>query len=219
MASRDFRSRLVRRAKKSGVEVGLGVIPKLEAYFALLSKWNKRINLTGLALEPPSDEAIDRLFVEPLAASRNIAPGDKLCIDVGSGGGSPGIPFHLAQPGVRLVLVEVKVRKSAFLREVVRQLELPNVEVENRRFEELLARADLLESADIVTLRAVRPDARLWNTVQAFLRPGGRVFWFDSADGERMLDVPMLVEVDRVPLVPALGSRLTILNKSKNLVL
>jgi len=214
VASRDFRSRLVRRAKRSGVDVDLGVITKLEAYFEILSKWNKRINLTGLPLEPPSDETIDRLFLEPLAAARHVVPGDELCLDVGSGGGSPGIPFHLANPRVRLVLVEVKVRKSAFLREVVRQLALTNVEVENRRFEELLARADLLESVDIVTLRAVRPDARLWNTVQAFLRPGGRVFWFDSSDGGRRVDVPMLVEADRVPLVPALGSRLTILRKS-----
>jgi 16S rRNA (guanine527-N7)-methyltransferase len=191
----------------------LGFVTKTEAYLELLLKWNRRINLTALPLDPPSDEAIDRLIIEPLVASRQIRDGDTLCIDVGSGGGSPGIPFHLARPAVGLVLVEVKVRKSAFLREVVRQLALENVQVENRRFEELLARTDLLESADIVTLRAVKPNAGLWNTVQAFLRPGGRVLWFGSTGSDQPVEAPMLQQEQSVPLVPLLGSQLVVLVK------
>jgi len=213
VASRDFRARLGRRARRVGVEPSVGFLTKIEAYYELLLKWNKRINLTGLPLDPPSDEAIDRLFVEPLVAAKHLSSRDRLCVDVGSGGGSPAIPLHLAKPGLRLVLVEVKVRKSAFLREVVRQLELVDVEVENRRFEELLARADLLESADLVTLRAVRPDSRLWNTIQAFLRPGGRVFWFGSPGGGRLVEVPMLSEAERFSLVPSLGSQLIAMSK------
>jgi 16S rRNA (guanine527-N7)-methyltransferase len=197
------------------VDPPLGFVTQTEAYLTLLLKWNRRINLTALPLDPPSDEAIDRLIIEPLVASRQVKDTDRLCIDVGSGGGSPGIPFHLACPAVALVLVEVKVRKSAFLREVVRQLGLENVEVENRRFEELLARSDLLESADIVTVRAVRPNVGLWNTVQAFLRPGGRVLWFGSSGGDRPVEAPLLVQEKVVPLVPSLGSELVILGKAR----
>jgi len=213
VASRDFRSRLTRRARRAGVEISPGALEALQRYFELLRKWNRRINLTALPLDPASDEALDRLLVEPLVAARQVQPGDRTCLDVGSGGGSPGIPFRLVSPGLRLVLVESKVRKSAFLREVVRQLELVDVEVDNRRFEELLARADLLEATDLVTLRAVRPDAKLWNTVQAFLRPGGRVLWFGSTDSTKLKALPLLSETARVPLAPALGSHLTVLTK------
>jgi 16S rRNA (guanine527-N7)-methyltransferase len=213
VASRDFASRLTRRARRAGVEPPPGCLARLDAYFELLRKWNRRINLTALPLEPPSDEALDRLVIEPLVAAKQARDSDRLCIDVGSGGGSPGIPFHLAAPWVRLVLVEVKVRKSAFLREVVRQLDLSGVTVENRRFEELLARADLLESADLVTMRAVRPDARLWNTVQAFLKPRGRVLWFGASDSERVAKSPMLSETARIPLVASLGSQLVVMEK------
>lgn len=214
VASRDLRSRLVRRALRAGVEPPIGFLTKTEAYLDLLLKWNRRINLTALPLDPPSDEALDRLAVEPLVAARQLRAAERLAMDVGSGGGSPGIPLHLAQPDLRLILVEVKVRKSAFLREVVRQLSLDAVTVENRRFEELLARSDLLEAVDVVTIRAVRPSAALWNTVQAFLRPGGRVFWFGSSAPASMPSAgSRLVAAGEVPLVPSIGSRLTILEK------
>ncbi len=213
MPSRDFRSRLTRRARRAGVGVPPGAVEGLETYFELLKKWNCRINLTALPLDPPSDEALDRLFVEPLVAARQVQPGDRTCIDVGSGGGSPGIPFVLAAPNIRLTLVESKVRKSAFLREVIRQLELTDVEVDNRRFEELLARAELLEATDLVTLRAVRPDMKLWNTVQAFLRPGGRALWFGSSGGTKVEGLPLLDEIARVPLAPTLGSYLVVFQK------
>ena len=214
MPSRDLRSRVVRRANRLGLDPSVGLLTQIELYFDLLKKWNQRINLTALPLDPLSDETIDRLVIEPLVAARYVREEDRLCIDVGSGGGSPGIPFLLARPELRLVLVEVKVRKSAFLREVVRQLALEQVQVENRRFEELLARSDLLEAADLVTIRAVRPDTRLWNTIQAFLRPGGRVFWFGASGAARLVQPPLLVEDRRVALVPSLGSELVILIKT-----
>jgi len=211
---RDVRSRLQRRAKRAGEDPSLGFLTKAEAYLELLLRWNTRINLTALPLNPPSDEALDRLVIEPLVAARQVTDEDHLAIDVGSGGGSPGLPFHLARPAVAMILVEVKVRKSAFLREAVRQLDLDTVQVENRRFEELLSRTDLLESVDLVTLRAVRPNAALWNTVQAFLRPGGRVLWFGSgAAGGGEGIAPSLQEAGRVSLVPQRGSRLIILAK------
>jgi 16S rRNA (guanine527-N7)-methyltransferase len=191
----------------------LGV--QLGAYLELLARWNQRINLTALTLEPPSDEAIDRLIVEPLAAARQIFAQDRLLIDIGSGGGSPGIPLKLAVPALQTVLVEVKVRKSAFLREAVRHLGLQAVEVVNGRFEELLGRRELLEAADLVSLRAVRPDRKLWNGVQAFLKPGGRVLWFGSV-GRKTAPalVPPLSVTARQTLVAASGSDLSVVTKA-----
>ncbi|MEZ5316670.1 MAG: RsmG family class I SAM-dependent methyltransferase [Vicinamibacterales bacterium] len=178
-------ARIRRRAGRAGIETGPELAGSLEAYLDLLSRWNRRINLTALQLEPLSDQAVDRLIVEPLVASRRVRPEDRLAIDIGSGGGSPAIPLRLACPGLRLVMTEIKVRKSAFLREVVRQLGLTDVEVANVRYEELLARADLHEAADIVSVRAVRPDAALWSAIRGLLRPGGRLFWFTTTEARQ----------------------------------
>ena len=162
--------------RASAAEVDL-----LCAYFGLLAKWNRRLNLTALGVDPPTDEAIDRLLVEPTAAVHAVASNDARLVDLGSGGGSPAIPLKIGAPHLHLVMVEAKARKSAFLRDAIRQLGLGGAEVENARFEQLLTRPDLHEAADIVSVRAVRPDRQLWNTVLAFLKPGGRVFWFGSA--------------------------------------
>lgn len=213
VSSRDLGVRVGRRFQRQGVTSTGAKIEQLVAYLWLLAKWNAKINLTALPVDPPTDQAIDRLLVEPFLAARHVSKSDRLVIDLGSGGGSPGIPLKIAVPSLRLVMVEAKVRKSAFLREVVRQLSLEGAEVVNARFEELLTRVDLHESANLVTVRAVRADQRLWGTAQAFLRPGGRIFWFTSADGSRAAVLPPLSIESTEPLVPATASHLTILRK------
>jgi 16S rRNA (guanine527-N7)-methyltransferase len=182
MSARDLRSRVERRLQKaSATRLSPEHVDQLCAYFGLLAKWNKRLNLTALSVDPPTDEAIDRLLVEPTAALQAIEPRDLSLIDLGSGGGSPAVPMKIGAPQLKLVMVEAKARKSAFLRDAIRQLGLTGAQVENARFEQLLTRPELHESSDIVSVRAVRPDRQLWNPVLAFLRPGGRVFWFGSA--------------------------------------
>jgi 16S rRNA G527 N7-methylase RsmG len=111
-------------------------------------------------------------------------------------------------------MVEAKARKAAFLRDAVRQLAMADVEVANARFEELFTRPDLHESADIVSVRAVRADEKLWNTVQAFLRPGGRVFWFASASSADIPRAPGL-GLDGSRVLPG-GSRLVIMRRSSS---
>ena len=100
-------------------------------------------------------------------------------LDIGSGGGSPAIPMKLAAPGISLRMVESKTRKAAFLREVVRTLELDRTAVDAVRFEELLSRPTLHDAVDVVTMRAVRVDRKTLAELQSFVRPGG--FYFFSA--------------------------------------
>jgi 16S rRNA (guanine527-N7)-methyltransferase len=179
----------------------------LSAYLELLARWNRKINLTAFELEPPDDHAIDRLIVEPLAAARYFLPAERDVIDVGSGGGSPALPLKISLPHLRFVLVEAKVRKAAFLREAVRHLHLADVRVENQRVEDLMTRADLRATADIVTLRAVRIDPQLLGTLKGFIKPGGRVFAFVA--GVRHGELAGSA-VRTEPLVPSLQSGLAI---------
>jgi 16S rRNA (guanine527-N7)-methyltransferase len=207
-------SRIQRRLIRAGVELPNPQVAQLSDYFCLLAKWNNKISLTSLQMDPASDEAVDRLLVEPvLAAARMRISGEARLIDLGSGGGSPGFPIRIAVPGLRTTLVESKTRKCAFLREVARVLHLQDVEVVTARFEELLTRPDLHEAADFLSLRAVRADGRLWRTTQAFLKPGGQVIWFASAQqGKRDVPPPFAIESSEV-LLPATGSHLIRLRK------
>ncbi len=215
MTSREFTVRLQKRARKVEIEVPAPVAEGLETYYRLLARWNQKINLTSLPLRELSDEAIDRLLVEPLVAARKVLPDARSVIDIGSGGGSPAIPLKVALPQLRLCMVEVKVRKCAFLREAVRELGLQEASVENARFEELLTRPELHEAFDLETLRAVRVEGRTLRTIQAFVRPGGQVFLFRGPSGELQEPLAPLALVSTDPLVPALRSRLVILEKMK----
>jgi 16S rRNA (guanine527-N7)-methyltransferase len=136
-------------------------------------------------------------------------------MDVGSGGGSPAIPLLLAAPHLSLTMVESKVRKSAFLREAVRQLGLDAARVENARYEELLTRPELHESHDAISIRAVRVDPRSLVTLQAFLRPHGIFMLFRGADGASEVPayLPPLDHIQTVPLVDTTQSHLTLLGK------
>ena len=218
MADRETIARLSRRITKAGGKVSSAQVTNLAAYVELLARWNKKINLTALPVEPLSDEAADRLIVEPVLGARRLLPSEKFVIDVGTGGGSPAIPLAIMALDVRLVMVEVKVRKCAFLREVVRQLGLKGVGVENCRVEELLSRSEYHEAVDVVTVRAVRPDRRLLMAIQAFLKPGGRLFWFGAEASQKPdFQVPFTSGQSET-LVPTMGSQLWILTKTHKLL-
>ena len=136
---------------------------------------NRKINLTAL------DNPIKRsttLLLEPVLAARHFPAPDVSIMDIGSGGGSPAIPMKLAVPLSPLTMVEVKARKSAFLREATRSLGLEQTAVETSRYEELLARPELHEAFGLLSLRAIRVEIRTLLTLQAFIKPGGVVFLF-----------------------------------------
>jgi 16S rRNA (guanine527-N7)-methyltransferase len=205
---------LQRRARSAGLDVAGPLLDGLETYYAELAKWNAKVNLTAFSLEGGgSDAAIDRLLIEPVLAARRIAPGATSLLDAGSGGGSPAIPLKLARPELALHMVEVKVRKSVFLRQVARTLGLSNTEVHTARFEELLTRANLHEAMSVVSIRAVRVDARVITTLQAFLAPGGELLRFTTAQADAALPTPPMTLAAVHELLPGNRSRLIVLRK------
>lgn len=217
MSSRELRDRIRRRARKAGVELSPELTERLDRYYALLAKWNEKINLTSFRLPPGGeDEAVDRLLIEPVVAARHVPAEAKKAMDVGSGGGSPAIPLKLAAPHLHLRLVESKTRKAVFLREAVRDLGVKDADVETSRFEELLARPELHEAFDLVTIRAVRVEPRTLVTLQAFLKPGGELFLFRGAGGTDIAAslTPPLSWVATYPLIEELRSRLVVLRKT-----
>jgi 16S rRNA (guanine527-N7)-methyltransferase len=218
VANREFREKLNRRARSAGISLEKPLIEGLETYYQLLTKWNAKINLTAFRLTPEGDDqAIDRLLIEPVVAARYIPENARTMLDAGSGGGSPAIPLKLASTNLALRMVEVKTRKAVFLREAVRALGLRDAEVETSRFEELLPRAELHEALDLVSIRAVRIETRTLNSLQAFLRPGGKLLLFRGSSKSDLEDSPPppLAWMATYPLVDSLHSKLVVLSKTR----
>ena len=215
MSARKVRDRLLRRARNAGLDLPPVLAAGLEAYYLELARWNAKVNLTAFSLDGDgNDQAIDRLLIEPVLAVRHLSPRATSLLDAGSGGGSPAIPMKLARPDLNLHMVEVKVRKSVFLRQVARTLSLSETFVLNTRFEELLTRADLHEAMSAISIRAVRVDTKLMTTLQAFLQPGGQLLSFVSTSTKQIAPVPPMVEVGAYDLLPENRSRLLVLQKS-----
>jgi 16S rRNA (guanine527-N7)-methyltransferase len=211
----SVREKIARRAAKAGVSLPKGVSEGLEAYFETLRKWNRKVSLTALPVEDVGDEAIDRLLIEPVLATKFLTSSTSKVIDIGSGGGSPAIPLKLAVPGISMRMVESKTRKAAFLREVIRILKLDNAEVDAVRFEELLVVPALHEAADLLTLRAVKVDRKMVTGLQSFLRPGGLLFLFGTRTTMSSSDTttPHLLPAGSHVLLRQWGSQLDVLQK------
>jgi len=190
--------RLAARAATLNLKADDQVLVRLAAYFELLQRWNEKINLTSLG---DTDEAVDRLVMEPLAASLYLPKGVRL-IDIGSGGGSPAIPLAIGLDGAFLTMIESRGRKAAFLREALRVLDIPG-NVESERAEVLAMAPRFNGTAQVVSVRAVRMTAQLSAAIANFLDDGGTLAMF-SKHSEPIPD--RFRPAGAHPLVPATQS-------------
>jgi 16S rRNA (guanine527-N7)-methyltransferase len=199
---------LMRRAAEVGLSLSPSQMERIWAYFQLLAKWNESINLTGLRVAPDGFQAIDRLLVEPILAASHARAGPTM-IDVGSGGGSPAIPFALAlDPSPVLTMVESRERKSVFLREALRETGLTG-EVYTGRFHDFATRSSHRGAFELLTVRAVRLDAGMLEAASEVLASGGRMFHFHERGREEPTD-RRVNWGSPVVLVPSLNSCLTV---------
>lgn len=122
---------LAEYAAAMGVVLSASALDQLDALLRLLAKWNRVYNLTALSDKDMwvSHHLLDSLSLVP------ILPPARL-LDVGSGGGFPGLPIAVANPRRDIVLLDSNQKKTAFLRQAVAELRLSNVAVETRRVEE-----------------------------------------------------------------------------------
>ncbi len=135
----SIRANLARDASQFNIEVGPWLLGKLLVYCELLLRWNRKVNLISFATIP---ELVRLHLLEALYLTHFLRAGGGGIIDVGSGGGIPGIPLSIALPKQKIQLVEVSHRKSVFLEEVARCLELENLTVTCGRYTKLDSQSD-----------------------------------------------------------------------------
>jgi 16S rRNA (guanine527-N7)-methyltransferase len=132
-----------------------------------------------IAAWPGLVAASDRAMIEALVDDCLVLVGflgeAGKVIDVGSGGGLPGLPLKIARPDLKVTLVEADGRKAAFLYHACAELGLGDVEIVNRRAEEAGHQPGLREAFDAAVARALAPMPVLAELCLPFVRIGGRL--------------------------------------------
>ena len=133
----ELRSQLVRGAVEMSVALNDEQIEKLLAYVREFEKWNKAYNLSAVRdiRQMVARHLLDSLSVVPWFTANKKFTATRI-IDVGTGGGLPGIPLAIMFPEKQFTLLDSNGKKTRFLFQVKTLLGLTNVTVENRRVEE-----------------------------------------------------------------------------------
>lgn len=139
-------------------------------YVELLEQWSQRVNLF-------SKNDIDVIVSKHVAESLDfctfgLVPTRGRMLDLGSGGGFPGIPVKIYHPDLNVLLVDSKRKKSLFLSEVIERLQIDGLESICKRIEELTC-VDSHELFDVITARAVAKLSDLWQWGNRFLAQNG----------------------------------------------
>jgi 16S rRNA (guanine527-N7)-methyltransferase len=171
-------STLVEGAARLGFDLAPRQVAQFEAYYRTLVEWNERMNLTAIT---GYEEVQVRHFLDSItvaaaipAAMRERAerPGFTI-VDVGTGAGFPGVPLKIVWPKAHLTLTDSIGKKTTFLRELSRILDLEDVEVVTGRAEDLGQDRAHRERYDLATARAVASLPVLCEYLLPLVKPGG----------------------------------------------
>lgn len=148
-----------------GIDLSLASQEKLLAYATLLYKWNKTFSLTAMREQ---DKAVSHHLLDSLTVLPFVPAGSLL--DVGSGGGMPGIPLAIACPDLQVTLLDSNSKKAAFLKQAAIELALPNISVHCGRVEQYHPAIGF----SAITSRAFSELAEFVSLSRHLLAPDGR---------------------------------------------
>ncbi|MFS2022315.1 16S rRNA (guanine(527)-N(7))-methyltransferase RsmG [Massilia sp. GER05] len=184
-----------------GLDVNPAQQDKLMNYLALMFKWNAVYNLTSLRdpMQMVTHHLLDSLAAVPaFATAQNV-------LDVGSGGGLPGIVLAIVRPDMKVSMIDTVHKKTAFLTQVKAELGLANVTVYTARVEQL----QVNDKFDVITSRAFADLSDFVNWSSHLLADGGRYIALKGvAPKDEQERLPAEWKVGKVePLdVPRLGA-------------
>ena len=150
IGSKQWKTLIESGAKELGISIQNDHVEKFALHALELMKWNKNVNLT--AITDPFEVAIKH-FVDSLLPAVEIKRGASL-VDIGSGGGFPGIPIKILCPSVNVLLVESSRKKVNFLKHVIRITDLSGIDAIHARAEDLPADRGYKGHFDIAVCRA-----------------------------------------------------------------
>jgi len=153
-------------------------VEQIQTYVLELLRWNQRVNLTA-ARDP--GEVLNRHVLDSLVPLDHLS-GARRLLDVGPGGGFPGIPIKIFRPELSVVLIEARRKKAAFNQHIVDMLGLQGVEVVwGRLGDEEIEQRFVGSPFDSIITRATMSGTRILELTARLLRPGGTVLLMKGA--------------------------------------
>jgi len=160
--------------ERLGMEIPPILLERLAHYLDFLLEANKRFNLTGIR---DRDEAWRRHIIDSLTILPGLddLPEGAAVVDVGSGGGLPGVPIAIARPDLRMTLLESTGKKAQFLRQCIEGIALERTIVLNDRAEHVGQNRQFRQQFDGVICRALGPMNELLEYTLPLAKVGGRL--------------------------------------------
>ena len=180
-------SKLSERFKENDLRLSQTQLNQFEIYYYELLKRNPKANLIS---KNDENRIVERHFLESaLLSLLTEFQGELSVLDLGTGGGFPGVPLKIVTPNLQMVLLDSKRWKGFFLRDLIEALELQNTEVLCERAEVAAENEEYRNRFDRVVCRAVTDLSALYRLSSPFLKSGGKLV---AVKGSRMSD-----ELDR----------------------
>lgn len=162
-----------------GIELNEQQLEKLEKYFNKLITYNEKVNLTSIT---EKDEVYYKHFLDSMALIRNIDKDkEALICDLGSGAGFPSIPLKIINDNLKVTIVDSLNKRITFLKELVEELNLDNVDVYHDRAE--IYALNNKQTFDYVTARAFGSLTMILEMGVPLLKNGGKLIAMKSREG------------------------------------
>lgn len=151
MDIQEFSDLMIEYGKEIDIVFTEEQLKQFYQYMNLLIEWNEKINLTAI-VEPK--EIILKHFIDSLTITKYIGKNQSV-IDVGTGAGFPGIPLKIVRKDLKITLLDSLNKRIHFLDEVIKELELENIDTVHERIEEYGKNKKYRETYNVATSRAV----------------------------------------------------------------
>ena len=184
MEKEEFYMKMKQKAEEIDIDLNVEQLWKFYSYMELLIEWNEKINLTTI-IEP--EEIILKHFIDSLTIYKYIEKDNKV-VDVGTGAGFPGIPLKIANPELKITLVDSLNKRLNFLQDVIDKLQLKNVEIIHARAEEFGQNKKFREKFDIATSRAVANLSTLSEYLIPLVKLNGKCICMKAGDADQEIE-------------------------------
>jgi len=168
--------KLIEGTSKLGIELNTTQVEQFELYYHELMEWNKKFNLTAITdyEQVQTEHFIDSITVTLALTREEMSKPDFNILDIGTGAGFPGVPLKILLGKPSLVLLDSTAKKAVFLRHIIQELGLNDVEVLVGRAEEIAHLPLYREQFDLVVSRAVASLPTLVELALPFCQIGGK---------------------------------------------
>ena len=201
-----FQKLLEAEALRAGLPLYEPALQALARYLAELDSWRRRINLTGdLAPEDLCVHAVES------ASGASLIPHGARVLDIGSGGGFPGVPISIARPDLSVTLLEPRGKRASFLRHVVRTVPVLNASVVQARVEELIQQ----DAFDALSSQALAGLADLIHDAPFLVSGGVLLAWTTEPESIARALIPWFIHERSEPIPGAVRRSIAVYRKRK----